>query len=124
MYRKLKPLGWARVTRTGAHILRRGAWYPVLNDARTNIIILEVGRRNVAVSRPLVQVRRHQPDRWSVVVRAPDELANGRAAALQVHAIYAVCPACRGRATLLGRPEHLRCPECMNLFSVAWDETC
>ena len=61
------PKRWARVRRTGAHGLRRGAWYAVVNDSKPTIVFLDVHRRNVAMDRTLLDVRDDPPSMWSVV---------------------------------------------------------
>ena len=50
---RLQPKGWARVGPAGAHTLRRGAWYAVVRMSASNIVVLDVNRRNVDGSTPL-----------------------------------------------------------------------
>ena len=51
------PKLWARVRQTGAHGLRRGAWYAVVNDSKPTIVFLDVHRKNVAMDRTLLDLR-------------------------------------------------------------------
>src|SRR5438034_7395123 len=84
--------GWARVGRPGAHLLRRGAWYPVVRISSSHIVVLDVNRRNVPVDRRFLEIRYHPPERWSVVRCEPREIQRvGRLFPLTC----AVCPACR-----------------------------
>jgi len=91
---RLQAKGWARVGRPGAHLLRRGAWYPVVRISSSHIVVLDVNRRNVPVDRRFLEIRYHPPERWSVVRCEAREIQRvGRLFPLT----YAVCPACRHR---------------------------
>lgn len=97
--------------------LRRGAWYRVLRLAAVEAV-LDVARREMAVPREYLQIEETPPRRWTVV-----PLPNN---ALRVPASwgdhYGVCPNCRARASVVGRPPRLRCDRCNGLYDVAWDE--
>jgi len=58
---RLQAKGWARVGRPGAHLLRRGAWYPVVRISSSHIVVLDVNRRNVPVDRRFLEIRYHPP---------------------------------------------------------------
>ena len=86
--------GWARCLDSVADILRRGAWYPIVEETADHIV-LDVHEKRVRLSRADLQVRLTPPDHWSIVVpdlrrlpvlqRAPGVL--GEADAAQVHAV-------------------------------------
>lgn len=120
----MKPKKWARVRRAGAHGLRRGAWYAVVNDSKPNVVFLDVNKRNVAMDRSLLEFSARRPDRWSVVERDPDEPAAARASDANLNPTYAVCPACRARANLAPDTETMRCAACGGEFGVDWDTVC
>src|SRR2546422_4949329 len=67
---------------------------------------------------PAVEVTESLPSRWTVVPRP----ANAVMIPATWGAHYAVCPRCRHRAPLQGRPETMQCPRCGKLSPVAWDE--
>src|SRR3989454_5224929 len=64
---RLQVKGWARVGPSGAHTLRRGAWYPVVRISSSNIVVLDVNRHNVPVDRRFLEIRYHPPERWTIV---------------------------------------------------------
>ena len=117
----MAPFGWARCTDATADILRRGAWYPIVEQTSEHVV-LEVDRQPVRVSRTGVRVRPDQPDRWSIVVRTgvlrPTWSGN------KVVTTYAVCPDCRSRQEFEGKPETLVCQRCRRAALVDWSETC
>ena len=119
-----EPLGWARVRPPGAYMLRRGAWYPVVNDKAKSLVFLDVGRRNVAVPRTMLQIRRHLPDRFSLVVREPSESNPKRDTPEDMGTTYAVCPSSRSRIPISGHPDWLECPVCGYRYEVGWDDEC
>jgi hypothetical protein len=116
--------GWARVRPPGAHYLRRGAWYPVVNDSATSLVVLDVARRNVAVSRGSVELRRDVPDTFSVVIRSPEDPKPGRINGKYLGLTYAVCPRTRARVGFEGRPDTLECPVCGGSHAVDWEVIC
>src|SRR5882762_9543070 len=63
------PRGWARCLDNVADVLRRGAWYPIVDETADGKVVLEVRKKPVRVSRIDVAVREAPPDRWSIVVR-------------------------------------------------------
>src|SRR5258708_14632949 len=105
---RLQPRGWARVGPSGAHTLRRGAWYPVVRISSTNIVVLDVNRRNVPVDRRLLEIRYHPPERWSIMRCEPRNLQRvGRLFPLT----YAVCPTCWHRHALATGFTQLTCSQ-------------
>ena len=116
---KLQARGWARVGKRGAHLLRRGAWYPVVRVSSSQIVVLDVNRRNVPVDRRFLEIRYHPPERWSLVRCEPRELQRlGRNFPLT----YAVCPSCRHRQAFDGDVRDLTCDRCHHPAPMAWDE--
>lgn len=115
---------WARVRRAGAHGLRRGAWYIVVNDSKPGLVFLDVHKRNVVVDRTLLEFSEHRPERWSVVVRNPEDAGAKRASDAHLAPTYGVCPKCRARANLpADAPRHI-CPECGGQFAIDWAHPC
>src|SRR2546422_7354048 len=62
-------LGWARCLDNVADILRRGAWYPVVEETGDGHLVVSVRDERVRLSRHDVRVRPDAPTHWSVVVR-------------------------------------------------------
>src|ERR1041384_1646780 len=60
--------GWARCLDSVADVLRRGAWYQIVEDTGEHLV-LDVNQRRVRLSRADVQVRASEPDQWSIVAR-------------------------------------------------------
>src|SRR5881628_514356 len=50
-------LGWARSADNVADVLRRGAWYPVVEDAADGHVVVEVRRQRIRLNRADVTVR-------------------------------------------------------------------
>jgi hypothetical protein len=116
---------WARVKRSGAHGLRRGAWYPVVNDKKPELVFVDVNRRNVPVPRDLVELAGDAPERWSVVMWKEEENGAVRASDSEYGKMYGVCPRCRARQKFSppGVAE-MACPECGGEFAVDWENPC
>ena len=108
---------WARLQSDVNVKLRRGAWYRIMKLGPLEAT-LEVNRRPLTVSRGLLQIAQAAPTRWTVVaiprnaLRIPTSWGDR----------YGVCPGCRGRAPIEGRPITMRCTRCNGLFEVAWNE--
>jgi hypothetical protein len=100
---------WARLQEEYPCPLRRGAWYRVMN-ATSRDVVVEVHKKPVQLPRRVLQLVDQPPQVWTVVERAKA-------------APYAVCPSCRQRVPLEGRPTSMRCGKCNGMFSVAWAET-
>jgi len=118
-----RHIGWARCLDNVADVLRRGAWYPVLEETTDGKVVIEVRQKPVRLSKVDVRVREVPPDHWSVVVRTGvlrPTLGGGQ----DVVTTYAVCPHCHERQDFTGRPESLKCTRCARVSPVDWSETC
>lgn len=118
------PKKWARVKTAGAHGLRRGAWYPVVNDSKPNLVVLDVAKRNVPVDRTILDFSESLPARWSVVHRRPTDPASKRASDANMDPTYVVCPKCRGRSNVKPGDTALQCPDCGGEFGIDWENPC
>ncbi len=107
-----KTRGWARVKPAGAHIMRLGAWYQIVDERKPSLIVLDIAGRNVPVRRDLVELIREPPQRFSVVHRSVDDRNPARGTPDDVGATYAVCPSSGTRVPLNRHPVHLECPSC------------
>lgn len=115
--------GWARCLDSVADILRRGAWYPIVEETSEHVV-LDVHEKRIRLSRADLQVRLTPPDNWSIVVRTGvmrPTLGGNREAVTQT---YAVCPTCNERQEFSGKPTRLRCTKCRGEASVDWSVTC
>jgi hypothetical protein len=115
---------WGRVGRAGVPGLRRGAWYPVLDDARPDSVTLDVNRQSVTVERGLVELTTEKPRKWSVVRWNPREDEAKRASQANLGPTYGVCPNCRGRSNLHLSDTQRKCPVCELLFEIDWGSAC
>ena len=105
---------WARLIANVNVGLRRGAWYRV-RDLGALEATLEVARGMVTVPRDLLDVATRPPTKWVPVARPTD----AKRIPPTWGSTYVVCPRCRHRAPLSGRPARLRCGRCNGLFEVA-----
>lgn len=116
--------GWARCLDSVADILRRGAWYPIVEETSEHVV-LSVNDKRIRMSRADLQVRLTPPDNWSIVVRTgvmrPTLGGNKDQPVTQT---YAVCPSCNERQEFTGRPTRLRCTRCTKEATVDWSVTC
>ena len=109
------PLQWARLQPEASEKIRHGAWYRVLKLGPIDVV-LDVNRKPTAVPRSVLQIAQTPPAKWSVV---PSPRHNVRFP-LSWGSAYAVCPGCRERAPIVGKPDSMRCHKCNGLFDVAW----
>jgi hypothetical protein len=120
----MATLGWARCTDSVADVLRRGAWYPILEETPDGQVVLDVRGQRIRLKAGEVRVRRTPPDRWSIVVRTgilrPTLGGQGK----EVVNTYAVCPHCHQREDFQAKPANLACPRCGSTSPVDWSETC
>jgi len=79
-------------------------------------IVVDVNRNPVRVPRRHLELVEQPAREWTVVVRTALSPRASQPAGSQ----YAVCPSCRERVQLTGRPVDLRCPKCNELYLVAW----
>ncbi len=110
---------WAR-PKPGAHGLRRGAWYPVVNEmGRTAMIVLDVQKNNVAVPRDMLVLSEVRPSMWTVVEWQDTQRGAQRAIEENHGLTYVVCPACQSRADM-APPDtpHLKCAHCNGAYTV------
>ncbi len=117
--------GWARVKPPGAYSLRRGAWYPILeNNGDEAEIVLDLRYRTVVIPRVNIDVRTERPTCFSVVVREPHDPNPVKGTPQDLGLSYAVCPLSHTRVRLSGHPEVLECPECGYQYPIEWDDLC
>jgi hypothetical protein len=121
-----KPLGWGRVFAaarlTQAPETRQGAWYRVVSEGRSRIV-LEVNGKAVDLAKAAVEVRPQRPDKFTVVYRSASEDRPPIPKSADPGRVYAVCPECSQRTRLYGEPQTLRCPICRHEGVIAWWET-
>jgi hypothetical protein len=115
---------WARVKLAGAHNLRRGAWYPIVNDSSANIVILDVAKNNVPVPRESLDLADEKPSRWSVVRFDPAKPIPARISQQKLPLTYIVCPHCRERSPVLDSDREVGCGECNRTSEIDWDHPC
>ncbi len=84
---------WAR-PKPGAHGLRRGAWYAVVNEMNTAMIVLDVQKNNVPVPRDMLVFSDQAPMKWTVVQWEESQRGAERASEENDGLTYAVCPIC------------------------------
>ena len=119
------PRGWVRCLDNVADVLRRGAWYPIVDETADGKVVIEVRKKPVRVSRIDVSVREEAPDRWSIVVRTGVLRPTlGAREGEEVTTTYAVCPHCQERQDFSGKPDSLKCLRCKTQSKVEWSETC
>lgn len=118
--------GWARITDSVADILRRGAWYPVVDETADGHVVVDVRQGvQVRLKREDVTMRSEPPTTWSVVVRTGVLRPTlGGSNSSDIVMTYAVCPACHERQDFEGKPGTLRCPRCGHTGAVDWSATC
>jgi hypothetical protein len=119
---------WARCTDGVADVLRRGAWYRILDATDDDQLVLDVRGRPVRFSRADLTIRTSPPETWGVVVRSGvirPSLGGGKG--LEVVTSYAVCPHCAERQDLPRsprKPPRLTCQRCGQESEVDWSGTC
>ncbi|MGD2136221.1 MAG: TFIIB-type zinc ribbon-containing protein [Gemmatimonadales bacterium] len=116
---------WARAKQSGAHGLRRGAWYMVVNDPGGSLVVLNVRKDNVPVPRSMVVISDEPPDRWSVVRWEETQQGAQRASEQSLGMLYAVCPKC-GERQKIDPPDagEMTCEACGGTFPMNWETTC
>ena len=122
---QMQTTGWARVKPPGAYSLRRGAWYPVLEDnGDGSEVVLDLNHRTVVIPRANLQLRSDRPTCFSIVARRPEDPNPVRGTQQDLGLQYAVCPLSHTRVRLAGHPEVLECPKCGYQFPIEWDDVC
>ena len=116
---------WPTVKRFLSRNLRRGAWYPVVEDTEPEKVVLAITNRAVAVPRRILQVRPRlpRPHRFGVVYCAKGEQNPARGTAADLGNMYAVCPHCSARVRLVAHQLVVCCTDCGHEAEVAWWET-
>jgi hypothetical protein len=107
---------WARLQADVNCNLRRGAWYRLIK-AQGLAAVVDVKGTPVAVVRAFLQMSNSPPRKWTVVPR-PRNVPRS----VDIGEHYAVCPSCRDRVALRGRPGRMLCDRCSVEFAVDWDE--
>ena len=107
---------WARLQADLNCNLRRGAWYRLIKTDGLAALV-DVRGKPVPVVRAFLQMTNSPPRKWTVV-RRPRSVPH----ALQMGRLYAVCPACRDRVSLHGKPSRMLCGRCAVEYAVDWDE--
>ena len=108
---------WARLQADLNCNLRRGAWYRLIKMEGLAAVV-DVNRKPVPVVRAFLQISNSPPRRWTVVTTP----RTARPLAGPLGSQYAVCPSCRDRVPLRGRPSRMLCRRCSVEFAVAWEE--
>ena len=119
-----KERKWARVKRARAYGLRRGAWYPVLNEGKSNIVVLDVNKKAIPADRSMFDFTTGKPHKWSVVRLNPEKDAAELAAEAGLGPLYGVCPSCSGRVNLKDGDTQVKCRVCELLFEIDWSASC
>lgn len=119
-----KERKWARVKRAGAYGLRRGAWYRVLNESKSTIVVLDVNKKAIPADRSMFDFTTEKPRKWSVVRLDPQKDAAEMASDAGLGPLYGVCPNCAGRAILKPDDTQLKCRVCELLFEIDWLTNC
>jgi hypothetical protein len=100
MDHKKPSLGWGRVFAAArlsqAPETRRGAWYPVVSEGRSRVV-LEVNGKRVDLAKAAVEVRAKRPDKFTVVYRSANDQAPPVPKGTDPGRVYAVCPDCAKR---------------------------
>jgi hypothetical protein len=116
--------GWAQCTDKLADVLRRGAWYPIVEELPNGMVALEVQRNRVELKRSDLRIRHDPPSSWSIVVRTGVMRPTWSGTNSTGSTTYAVCPSCAERQYLEGKPLSLQCGRCRKTAPVDWNETC
>src|SRR5437899_10115812 len=100
-------LGWARCLDNVADILRRGAWYAVVEETGDGHLVVSVRDQRVRLSRHDVRMRPDAPTDWSIVVRTGVLRPTLGGKGMEVVTTYAVCPHCQDRKSTRLNSSHL-----------------
>ena len=107
---------WVRLNADVDCGLRRGGWYPAISVNKMEVV-LRVHGKNKAFTRELFEVSGSGPTQWTIVSHA----GNSRRIPARWTEGYGVCPSCRWRQLVLGRPRTMLCEGCYEEFEVDWD---
>jgi hypothetical protein len=112
---------WATAAPGHADVLRRGAWYPVVEETDDGHLLVEVDFQPIRVRQADVVVRPEKPEAWSIVVRTG--VLRPTLTGQKLVTRYAVCPDCGGRQEFEGEPQTLICERCRRAAKVDWSQT-
>ena len=115
---------WARTQDKFAATLRRGAWYPVVEEDPAGQVVVQVGQERVTLKREMALVRTEPPTHWSVVVRTGVMRPTWGGQHNVSDNTYAVCPHCAERQFFDGQPRAIECRRCHKNSPVDWSTTC
>lgn len=114
-------LGWATAAPGLADVLRRGAWYPIVEESADGTVVVEVDQQRLSFRREDLRIRPDRPVMWSIVIRTG--VMRPTLAGPRLVTSYAVCPDCTGRQEFEGQPETLMCGRCRRASKVDWTTT-
>src|SRR2546428_14154970 len=97
-------LGWARCADNVADILRRGAWYPIVEESADGHVVVEVRQQRGRLPRGDVTIRTEVPDHWSVVARTGGLRPTLGRRGGDVGTTYPGCPLCPFRQASRAKP--------------------
>jgi len=122
-----RPKGWARPWATARPFARpmprAGAWYPVVGEAGSDRLVLEIRGKRVAIKKQLLEVRPDRPKSFTVVVRSRDTMESVKPERGSIQRVYAVCPVCTERVPVRHEQSMAHCPSCKHHGDIAWWET-
>ena len=107
---------WVRLSEDVDCGLRRGGWYLAVCVGQTEVM-LQMHGKPLAFPRQLFEVSTTGPTRWTIV----SEAGNATRIPTRWSKGYGVCPSCRWRQLVLGRPRTMLCEGCYEEFEVDWD---
>lgn len=102
---------------------RAGAWYPIVDRAGDDRVVIEIRGRKVAIMKRLLEIRRERPAIFTVVYRPKDESNPAAGTERDLGDRYAVCPSCGTRLPLWNEPPIVTCGTCQHRGEVAYWET-
>lgn len=115
---------WARARASGAHGLRRGAWYLVVNES-SKMVVLDIRKENVPVPHGLVEIAPAKPNAWSVVRWRESQLGVRRVSEQNHGLTYGVCSNCADRQPIQPNDAtRMVCESCGSDLPVDWEHPC
>jgi hypothetical protein len=116
--------GWARSSNKFADALRRGAWYPVVDERGGEKLVVQVDQSQIEVAKGNLLIRVDPPTHWSIVVRTGVMRPTWSGPHSAGDTTYAVCPHCSERQFFDAKPNTLECRRCHRSSPVDWQTTC
>ncbi len=119
--------GWARLWATARPYARpmprAGAWYPVVGEASSERVVIDVRGKRVAIAKRFLEVREERPKIFTVIWHSRDSLARLKeTVGPEVPRIYAVCPMCAQRVRIFEGQAMAHC-ECGHHATIGWEQT-